>query len=72
VYDSCIEVNYIGEIIMSSVFIERKEDGTLVQQFIWDKVGCDWNEFSGVEGLSTSDLILLKGLIDAELYSKEK
>jgi hypothetical protein len=72
VYDSCIEVNYIGEIIMSSVFIERKEDGTLVQQFIWDKVGCDWNEFAGVEGLSTSDLILLKGLIDAELYSKEK
>lgn len=57
---------------MSSVFIERKEDGTLVQQFIWDKVGCDWNEFAGVEGLSTSDLILLKGLIDAELYSKEK
>ena len=51
-----------------SNFIESKQDGTLVQQFIWDKLEFDWNEFTGIEGFTKAELLTLKSLIERELH----
>ncbi len=50
----------------SNVF-ERKTDCPVVEQFIWDRVACDYGDFSGVEELSAAQLIILRGLCDHQL-----
>jgi len=52
------------------IFKERRSDCTLIEKFIWDKIGLDYGEFTGIHSITEEDLLKLKVFIELELQQK--
>lgn len=52
------------------MYIESKDQGDMVQQFVWGKVGIHYSYFEGIKHFSDQDLLTLQALCMAEFNKR--